>query len=112
MGNQTWMAQNLKTTTFNDGSSITEYKHFNQLSFSWYDPNNPQELFQWAFTGDLNNLYSDALSFAFYGAHYSHQAIQSENLEIEGWRLPTSQVFNELIDFLASEVILIIKLPF
>ena len=103
IGNQTWMAENLKTTTFSDGSSITEYEHFNQPTFPWYDPNNPQELFQWAFTGDLNNIYPEKLLFDFYGAHYNYQAIQSGKLEIDGWRLPTQQDFNELIDYLESQ---------
>ena len=105
IGNQVWMAENLKTTTFNDGNPITEYSHYNpnQSTFNWVDPSNPQELFQWAFTGDLNNLYPEDLPIDFYGAHYNHEAIQSGKLNIEGWRLPTRQDFEELIAFLGSE---------
>lgn len=105
IGNQVWMAENLKTTTFNDGNPITEYKHFNpnKSPFAWVDSNNPQELFQWASTFDLNNIYSEDLPIDFYGAHYNHEAIQSSKLNIEGWRLPTIQDFEELIRFLGSE---------
>lgn len=105
IGNQIWMAENLKTTTFNDGVTITEYRKYNpnQSTFSWYDPNNPQALFQWASTFDLNNLYTEVLPFDFYGAHYNNEAIQSGKLEIEGWRLPTQQDYIELINFIASQ---------
>jgi uncharacterized protein (TIGR02145 family) len=105
IGNQVWMAENLKTTTFNDGNPITEYRHFNpnQSTFNWVDPINPQELFQWASTFDLNNNYPEDLPIDFYGAHYNHEAIQSGKLNIEGWRLPTRQDFEELIAFLSSK---------
>ena len=105
IGNQVWMAENLKTTKFNDGNSITEYRHFNpnQSSFPWYDPNNPQELFQWATTFDLNNLYPEDLPQDFHGAHYNRESIASGKLEINGWRLPTEQDFIELINYVASQ---------
>ena len=105
IGNQVWMAENLKTTTFNDGNPITEYRHFNpnQSTFDWVDPNNPQELFQWASTFDLNNIYPEDLPIDFYGAHYNHEAIQSGKLNIEGWRLPTRQDFEELIAYLGTK---------
>lgn len=105
LGNQVWMAENLKTTRFNDGSPITEYRHFNpnQSTFDWFETSNPRELFQWAFTEDLNNLYPEDLPIDFYGAHYNNEAIQSGKLAIDGWRLPTVQDFEELISFLGSE---------
>lgn len=105
IGNQVWMAENLKTTTTNDGNPITEYRHFNpnKSPFAWVEPSNPQELFQWASTFDLNNIYPEDLPIDFYGAHYNHEAIQSGKLNIEGWRLPTRQDFEELIAFLGNE---------
>lgn len=105
IGNQVWMAENLKTTTFNDGSAITEYLHFipNKSPFSWYDPNNPKELFQWAATFDLGNHYSDKLPQDFHGAHYNRESIASGKLAIEGWRLPTQQDFVELVNYVASQ---------
>lgn len=105
IGNQVWMAENLKTTTFNDGSPITEYRHFNpnQSSFDWFESSNLRELFQWAFTEDLNNVYPEDLPIDFYGAHYNNEAIESGKLAIDGWRLPTKQDFEELISFLGNE---------
>lgn len=103
IGNQVWMAENLKTTKFNDGNPITEYRHFNQSTFPWYDPNNLQELFQWASTFDLGNFYTEDLPIDFHGAHYNNEAIQNGKLEIDGWRLPTQQDFIELINYVSSQ---------
>lgn len=105
IGNQVWMAENLKTTSYNDGNSITEYKHFNpdQSPFPWYDPNNLQELFQWAPAFDLGNFYDEELPIDFHGAHYNNEAIQTGKLEIEGWRIPTEQDFIELINYVGSQ---------
>lgn len=105
IGNQVWMAENLKTTTFNDGSPITEYRHFNpnQSTFNWYDPNNLQELFQWASTFDLGNFYTEELPIDFHGAHYNNEAIETGKLEIEGWRIPTQQDYIELINYVGNQ---------
>jgi len=105
IGNQIWMAENLKTTSYNDGNSITEYKHFNpnQSTFPWYDTNNLQELFQWAPTFDLGNFYTEDLPIDFHGAHYNNEAIQTDKLEIEGWRIPTEQDYIELINYIGSQ---------
>lgn len=99
IGNQTWMLENLKTTKFNDGTSITEYpegEHWNKdaRSFPFY---------QWASTADLNNDVDEDLPFDFYGAMYNHAAIESGKLAPEGWRIPTQQDFEILKNFIASQ---------
>jgi uncharacterized protein (TIGR02145 family) len=105
LGDQIWMAENLKTTKLNDNTPITEYKHFNpdRSTFPWSSTTNPQMLFQWADVSDLNNLYPNDLSFDFYGAHYNHLAIQSGKLAMPGWRIPTQQDFIVLKNFLANQ---------
>jgi uncharacterized protein (TIGR02145 family) len=105
IGNQIWLKENLKTTKLNDNTPITEYRHFNpnQSTFPWFSPTNPQMLFHWADVSDLNNLYPNDLPFDYYGAHYSHLAIQSGKLAIPGWRIPTQQDFIVLKNFLASQ---------
>jgi uncharacterized protein (TIGR02145 family) len=105
IGNQIWMKENLKTTKLNDNTPIIEYKHFgpNSSTFPWFNPTNPQMLFQWADVLDLGNLYPNDLPFDYYGAHYSNLAIQSGKLAIPGWRIPTQQDFIVLKNFLASQ---------
>jgi hypothetical protein len=67
LGNQTWMLENLKTTSFNDVTLITEYTFKTQGS-SWLNLNKPKMLYQSADTGDLNNVYDINLPFDFYRA--------------------------------------------
>ena len=105
IGNQIWMKENLKTTRLNDNTALTEYKHFNpnRSVFPWFSTTSPQMLFQWADVSDLNRLYPNQLSIDYYGAHYSHLAIQSGKLAVPGWRVPTQKDFVVLRDFLASQ---------
>jgi uncharacterized protein (TIGR02145 family) len=105
IGNQVWMKENLKSTKLNDNTPITEYIHFNpnRSTFPWFSTTNPQMLFQWADVFDLNRLYPNKLPFDYYGAHYSHLAIQSGKLAMPGWRIPTQQDFNVLRDYVASQ---------
>jgi uncharacterized protein (TIGR02145 family) len=105
LGDQIWMAENLKTTKLNDNTTLTEYKHFNpdRSTFPWFSTTSPQMLFQWVPAIDLNNLYPDDLPFDYYGAYYNQYAIQSGKLSINGWRLPTQQDFVNLANFLSSQ---------
>lgn len=102
MGKQIWMASNLKTTKYNDGSPITLYtveKHGN----NWGSINNQEAFYQMASTQDLNNVIAEELPANYYGAMYNHFAIESGKLAPEGWRIPTEADFRELENFLASE---------
>lgn len=105
IGNQLWLNENLKTTKLNDGTPITEYKSFNPnaSTFPWFSTTNPQMLFQWATTFDLNNLHPNDLPFDYHGIHYNNLAIQSGKLAMPGWRIPTQQDFVVLKNFLASQ---------
>ena len=98
VGNQTWMLENLKTTTFNDATPITE--HLNGMD--WGDLPNQTPQYQWADTSDLNNVVDEELPFDFYGAMYNHWAIESGKLAPEGWRIPTQADFEELENYLSE----------
>lgn len=91
VGNQIWMRENLKTTTYNDGTSINEY----EFGDDWHNGNTPIDYYQWAFT-------DEAIPFDYYGAMYNHFAIESGKLAPEGWRIPTTQDFLELENYLAN----------
>lgn len=92
IGNQTWMLENLKTTSFNDGTPITLHTH----GMDWGDLNNETPQYQWADTSDLNNVFPNTLPFDYYGAMYNHWAIESGKLAPTGWRIPTKADFEEL----------------
>lgn len=87
IGAQTWMARNLETTKYSDGSNIpqvlNDIQWLNQSAgaYCWYDNN--------------------ALNKWIYGALYNWYATNPEtngnkNLCPEGWRVPTATDFDEL----------------
>ena len=98
IGNQIWMLENLKTTTFNDGTPITAY----EFGMDWGDLPNETPQYQWADTSDLNNVIDEELPFDFYGAMYNHWAIESGKLAPEGWRIPTQSDFEALENYLSN----------
>jgi uncharacterized protein (TIGR02145 family) len=99
IGDQVWMAENLRVTQFNDGTPITEY----QFGDDWFNRGILLAHWQWADTSDLNNFYEEELPEDFYGAVYNEVVLASGRLAPEGWRMPTVADFEELEAFLESE---------
>jgi uncharacterized protein (TIGR02145 family) len=69
IGNQTWMAENLRTTRFNNGTVIPKVR--------WYDNN----------IGAYKNTY---------GALYDHYCVNTGDLCPTGWHVPTDEEWKEL----------------
>ncbi|MEM7455257.1 MAG: FISUMP domain-containing protein [Planctomycetota bacterium] len=99
VGDQVWMAENLKTTSMNDGSPI----HLYMNGENWFEGGGTVPMYQWADTSDLNNLYSEELPFDFYGAMYNEGALASGTLAPTGWRIPSEQDFIDLENNLAED---------
>lgn len=98
VGNQIWMLENLKTTTYNDGTPITQYES-NIHGNNWCPRGsmfNGEGFYQWA-----DNEF-DTLPYDYYGVMYNHFAIESGKLAPEGWRIPTTQDFIELENYLTN----------
>ena len=93
VGNQVWMDENLKTTSYNDGTPIIQYQH--QVDVL-HDNVTQNCYYQWA-----DNEF-DTLPFDYYGVMYNHFAIESGMLAPEGWRIPTIQDFMELENYLSN----------
>lgn len=93
IGNQVWMGENLKTTTFTDGTPINKYKA--SPGQDWWNGNNPIAYYQWADT-------PPGFAADDFGALYNYWAIESGKLAPEGWRIPTTQDFIELENYLAN----------
>ena len=95
IGNQTWMAENLKTTKYRDGTPIplvTDSGTWENLStgaYSYYynDPDNVN------FGGDLNIT---TLGHAGYGNLYNWYAVDTGKLAPEGWHVSTDNEIKEL----------------
>ncbi len=84
IGKQEWMVANLKTTKYNDGSSIAEVTD----NGDWRDTPNP------AYCWYENNgeKFKDV-----FGALYNFYAVETEKLCPEGWRVPTGADISALV---------------
>lgn len=77
IGNQLWMAEDLKTTSFNDGTPIALVENYDEWAnltlpaYSWY-----------------NNDSSNADN---YGVLYNWYAVESKKLCPEGWHVPSDE---------------------
>ena len=75
VGDQEWMAENLKTTKYNDGTSIPLV---NALT-PWFDLSTPA--YCW-YNNDIGNKTT-------YGALYNWYAVNSSKLSPAGWHVPS-----------------------
>lgn len=89
IGDQMWMAENLKTTKYNDGTEIplvtgnTEWNQLTTPGYSWYE--NDKETY--------GNIY---------GAIYNWYAVNTEKLCPVGWHVPTQDEWLALEAYLAT----------
>jgi uncharacterized protein (TIGR02145 family) len=93
IGTQTWMAENLKTTRYNNGTAIpmvTEKTEWNALNIPGYC------------------LYNDAAKNKdIYGALYNWYAVNTGNLCPAGWHVSTSVELTTLSNYLGGAHIVI-----
>jgi uncharacterized protein (TIGR02145 family) len=89
IGNQIWMAENLKTTKYNDGMPIPNgnnevtWKELNTDAYCWF--------------------LDDAENKATYGAYYNWYAVNTGKLCPAGWHVPSDKEWRILTDYLGSE---------
>lgn len=88
IGQQEWLAENLKTTTFNDGTPIPHITS----SGEWGDLSTPA--YVWYNNKDENK--------DLYGALYNWHAVETGNLCPEGWSVPTDNDWYELTNYVGS----------
>lgn len=92
IGNQVWMAENLRTTRLNDGTEIkliTKNQEWNKTSdpaLSWY--NNDSSLFKVP-----------------YGALYNGYTATNEKICPSGWHVPDNLEWKQLVEFLGDTAI-------
>lgn len=90
IGNQNWMAENLKVTRYNDGEPIPyvtdddEWWSLKTPAYSWIDND--------------SDKYKNR-----YGALYNWYAVDSGKLCPIGWKVPTDSDWQELIEYLGGE---------
>jgi uncharacterized protein (TIGR02145 family) len=92
IGTQTWMAENLKTTKYNDGTVIPLVKD----SATWATLSTPG----YCWNNNDSDSYKDS-----YGALYNLYAVNTVILCPVGWHVPSDSEWTVLSDFLGGESI-------
>lgn len=91
IGTQTWMAENLRTTKYNDGTSIPYVTKDDELS----------SLSTGAYWNYDNTSNTDTI--ATYGRFYNWYAVNTGKLAPKGWRVPTDADWTQLTTYLGGE---------
>lgn len=96
IGDQVWMAENLKTTIYSNGEAIPELRS----NSDWGRPTSSPEVIKpgWSY------YENDPSNNTFNGKLYNWYAISdSRNCCPNGWGIPTKSDFEKLLTFLGSE---------
>ncbi len=88
LGTQVWMAKNLKTTKYNDGTLIPNVTD----SIQWYN----------LITGAYCNYNNDAGNADIYGRLYNWYAVNTKKLCPTGWHAPSKNEWVILKDYLIA----------
>lgn len=92
IGNQVWIVENLRTTTYNDGTIIPYFDGESKAAWpvgdfvSWYD------------FDEIPNKFV-------YGGLYSWDAVNSGKLCPEGWHVPSDLEWQTLVDYLGGKYV-------
>ena len=96
IGNQVWMAENLKVTHYRNGDPIIS----SLLGSEWKSQ-----------TEGAYNYLSDTTYFADYGLFYNGYAVMDpRNIAPEGWHIPSLAEWTTLVDYLGGETDCYLKL--
>lgn len=91
IGTQTWMAENLRTTIYNDGTPIPNVTDNDEWG----------NLITGAYCNYMNTFDND--SIAIYGRLYNGYAIKTGKLAPIGWHIPSNDEWTTLFDYLGGE---------
>jgi uncharacterized protein (TIGR02145 family) len=88
IGTQIWLSENLKTTKYNDGTTIplvtdnAAWTALNSAGYCWYN--------------------NDTVNKRIYGALYNWYAVNTDKLCPTGWHIPTEADWLNLINYLGG----------
>jgi uncharacterized protein (TIGR02145 family) len=89
INNQTWMAENLKTTKYNDGTSIPKASG----EVAWKDTKS--DAYSW--------FLDDSANKATYSAYYNWYTVNTGKLCPTGWHVPSDKEWRMLTNYLGDE---------
>ncbi len=90
IGPLVWMAQNLKTTKFSDGSGIPLVKE----NFNWSNILTPG----YCWFNNNDSMYADI-----YGAYYNWFAVSTGKLCPAGWHVPSDSEWESMVSYLGGD---------
>ena len=102
IGNQEWLAKNLKVTRYNNGDLIGTTT---PATFDIRSETNPK--YQWAYNGDENSssIYNES-NVSAYGRLYTWYTVtDSRKICPDGWHIPDNSEWSVLIDYLGGETV-------
>lgn len=88
-GSQIWMAENLRTSKYNDGTVIPNVKEANE----WLNLS----------SGAWCYLENDPINNDLFGKLYNWHAVNTNKLCPKGWRVPSKSDWDELLEFVDAE---------
>ena len=91
IGTQVWMAENLKTTKYNNGNAIPNISD----GIAWKDLT----------TGAYCSYNNSVVNKLTYGSLYNYYAINNGNVCPTGWHVPSNEEWDVLIAFLGGEAV-------
>ena len=91
IGNQIWTIENLKTTRLNNGEIIPNVTN----NLDWFNLTTKGWVFQ-----ENNDEYDNP-----FGKLYNWYCVEDGNLCPEGWRVPTNEDWEILVDYLGGELV-------
>jgi uncharacterized protein (TIGR02145 family) len=89
IGTQTWMAENLKTTKYNDGTEIQLMENYDD----WVELSAPA--YCW--------FGNDSANREIYGGLYNWYTVQTDKLCPDGWHVPSDEEWKELRRILGDD---------
>lgn len=91
IGDQIWMAENLRATKYNDGTGIHNFTE----DWEWRDPD----------AGAYCWLVNDPANGKTYGALYNWYAVETGKLCPTGWHVPSEDEWQQLVDYVGGEFV-------
>ncbi len=104
IGNKCWMAENLKTTTYKDGTPIPKIKDHNEW---WSDTEGSYALYDhtFPFYYPSKKISSDQEMLKTYGLLYNFYAVTNPSgLCPEGWKIPSDKDWKNIEKYLGMSI--------
>lgn len=102
IGNQEWMAENLRVKTYNNGDPISGPLQDDDWANAGANGQAVYGIFKLGRPG-TDGIETTAQMVDFYGKLYNWYVVETENICPAGWRVPGSEDWDELANFVVSQ---------